>query len=154
MTDLISIIPAAHDAIIENRVMDALLLLTESTPLDKAIDLLAPDRTPRVGDLLCCSWGYDQTNVDYYQVVGVTGKSARVRAIRGQVLPSDRGSTTDLVVPVVDAFEESEEPFTRRFRLTRWRGEAPGYNVRIGDHGSARLWDGKPQGQTAAGYGH
>ena len=31
-----------------------------------------------VGDVLRCSWGYDQTNVDYYQVVGMSGKATVV----------------------------------------------------------------------------
>ena len=35
----------------------------------------------RVGDIFEASWGYDQTNVDHYQVVGVTGKSVRIREV-------------------------------------------------------------------------
>lgn len=30
--------------------------------------------TLQVGSILSSSWGYDQTNVDFYQVVGLTGK--------------------------------------------------------------------------------
>ena len=37
--------------------------------------------TLKVGDLLSSSWGYDQTNVDFYEVTAVTGKSAKVRKI-------------------------------------------------------------------------
>lgn len=35
----------------------------------------------KVGDVLRCSWGYDQTNVDFYEVVGVSGKSVIIREI-------------------------------------------------------------------------
>lgn len=37
--------------------------------------------TLKVGDLLVSSWGYEQTNIDYYQVVSVTGKSVSVQPI-------------------------------------------------------------------------
>ncbi|HKH21551.1 MAG TPA: hypothetical protein VKB53_11840 [Gammaproteobacteria bacterium] len=30
----------------------------------------------KVGDILVCSWGYDQTNIDYYEVVKVVGSSS------------------------------------------------------------------------------
>jgi len=30
------------------------------------------------GDVFRCSWGYDQTNIDYYEVIAVTGKTATV----------------------------------------------------------------------------
>ena len=39
----------------------------------------------KVGDLFAASWGYDQTNVDFFQVVALVGKnSVRVR----QVVPT------------------------------------------------------------------
>ena len=31
-----------------------------------------------VGDVFRCSWGYDQTNIDYYEVIAVTGKTATI----------------------------------------------------------------------------
>lgn len=54
----------------------------------------------KVGDLFCSSWGYDQTNIDFFQVIALVGSSSvRVR----QVCPrSDRvrsysdGSTEDI----------------------------------------------------------
>jgi len=32
----------------------------------------------KVGDVFRSSWGYDQTNIDYYEVVAVTGKTATI----------------------------------------------------------------------------
>ena len=29
---------------------------------------------PQIGDIVYSSWGYDQTNVDFYEVVGKQGK--------------------------------------------------------------------------------
>jgi hypothetical protein len=40
----------------------------------KAAKLSEPQTALAVGDVLCCSWGYDQTNVDFYQVVALAGK--------------------------------------------------------------------------------
>lgn len=41
-----------------------------------------------VGDVFRCSWGYDQTNIDYYEVIAVSGKTATVCAI-GRLSESD-----------------------------------------------------------------
>lgn len=42
-----------------------------------------------VGDVVYTSWGYDQTNVEYYQVTSIKAKSVMVRQI--SVNSSDRG---------------------------------------------------------------
>lgn len=42
----------------------------------------------KVGDIFRSSWGYDQTNIDYYQVIAVSGKTATVCAI-GSLSESD-----------------------------------------------------------------
>lgn len=38
-------------------------------------------KTIKVGDIWSCSWGYDQTNVDFYVVVKVTDKMVHLREI-------------------------------------------------------------------------
>ena len=38
--------------------------------------------TVAVGDVFRCSWGYDQTNVDYYEVIEVKGKHVTVIEIK------------------------------------------------------------------------
>ena len=40
--------------------------------------------TLTVGTILRACWGYDQTNIDYYQVTRVIGKSVEIRAISQQ----------------------------------------------------------------------
>jgi len=37
-----------------------------------------------IGDILDSHWGYEQTNVDYYEVVGLTTKSVKIRQIESQ----------------------------------------------------------------------
>lgn len=41
---------------------------------EKAARLSQPQEFLKVGDVLSASWGYDQTNIDYYQVTAVVGK--------------------------------------------------------------------------------
>ena len=36
----------------------------------------APKPTVNIGDIYVCSWGYEQTNIDYYKVIDVKNKSA------------------------------------------------------------------------------
>lgn len=44
------------------------------------------DAPVRVGDFFYSSWGYDQTNIDYYKVVGLTPKGVKVQEWTSQVL--------------------------------------------------------------------
>lgn len=46
----------------------------------------------QIGDVLYDSWGYDQTNIDWYQVTEVKAKSIVIRPIRG--ISSDHGGPT------------------------------------------------------------
>ena len=62
-----------------------------------------------VGQILYTSWGYDQTNVDFYQVVKVSGKRAYVREIKQSMQPgSEMGLTATTVAPVADDFCNEE----------------------------------------------
>ena len=38
--------------------------------------------TLKVGDIIYNSWGYDQTNIDFYQVISKTEKSVKLRMIK------------------------------------------------------------------------
>lgn len=44
----------------------------------------------RVGDIFCSSWGYDQTNVDFFQVVALVGESSvRVREVNPPIIEEE-----------------------------------------------------------------
>lgn len=46
----------------------------------------------KVGDVFSCSWGYDQTNVDFFQVVALVGKgSVRVRQVQPALIAENPG---------------------------------------------------------------
>jgi hypothetical protein len=65
----------------------------------------------KVGSILRCSWGYDQTNVDFYQVTKLIGsKMVEIRQIKGEGFEdlAMQGQTA----PMVGAFEG--EPIRKR----------------------------------------
>lgn len=50
---------------------------------DKEPEAEKPANGVQVGDLFYCSWGYEQTNVDFVQVIALCGKSSvRVRPVQ------------------------------------------------------------------------
>lgn len=108
----------------------------------------------KVGDILCSSWGYDQTNYDFYQVVKLVGKnSVAVRPVT-EVVVSDHISTRD-VVPVKDSFRT---PFhgCHDFKdgVAIKRVNPSGNYIKFSSYEYAYPWDGKPKNETAPGWGH
>lgn len=59
---------------------------------------------PKVGDVYVNTWGYDQTNVDAYQVVRVTDKSMWLTPIATAVVPGSEGFMSCKVVPTPGSF--------------------------------------------------
>jgi hypothetical protein len=57
----------------------------------------------KVGDIFRCSWGYDQTNIDFYQCTKVLGAFIEVREI-GQ-MAEETMSMQGECVPCVDSFK-------------------------------------------------
>lgn len=57
----------------------------------------------KVGDIFRCSWGYDQTNVDFYQCTKVIGAFVEIREI-GQ-MSEETMSMQGECVPCVDSFK-------------------------------------------------
>jgi hypothetical protein len=118
------------------------IILKEFTEIKK-------DSSVEVGDIFYDSWGYDQTNVDFYKVVKkVSPQVVLVRQVANKVTSSGKGS--DYVVPDEKFISEPV-----KCRLVK------GYNVPalslsgfdFAGH-KAIKWDGKPQYQTASGWGH
>ena len=100
--------------------------------------------TLTMGDILYTSWGYDQTNVDFYQVVELIGKCTVIIREIAQKTMAGHGGPSESVVAVKDSFTGG--PMTKRANSTN--------RVRIASYCSAGLWDGQPKHQTGWGYGH
>lgn len=71
----------------------------------------------KVGDIFASSWGYDQTNVDFYEVVGVTpsGKSVRIVSIGKEIVEQDGYSQRVKAVP--GSASPDAVPVTKRLRF-------------------------------------
>ena len=92
--------------------------------------------TLKVGDILNSSWGYDQTNVTFYQVTRVTKSSVVLGTLRS-VEDYDGQSMTGTKMPCPNEFANTKR-FMRRVGLI-------GQGVKIDSFEYAHLWDGKPQ---------
>lgn len=94
-----------------------------------------PDAPVKVGDIFYNSWGYDQTNIDWYQVVGVTptGKSVKVRPIAGKV--KETGFMSGESAPQKGKFTGAAK--------TKKLGIHNGEPYLASKHGWTSLWDGK-----------
>jgi len=86
----------------------------------------------KVNDILHSSWGYDQTNNDFWQVVEVRGKSVMVRPI-GKMTIEETGFMSAKVQPIPGEF--TGEPELKRVCF--------GNYVKF-DNQHAWLWCGKP----------
>ena len=62
----------------------------------------------QIGSVFCWSWGWEQTNVNFYQVIAKSGSKLTVREI-GFKTVSTTSSMSDNVVPVRDDFIGSTE---------------------------------------------
>lgn len=92
----------------------------------------------KLGYILECSWGYDQTNVDFYQVTEIIGKSTiKIREIDSTSVKDESGvAMTGLCVPVKNSFKTNSVEMVKKVR--------PGNYVSISSYASASLWDGMP----------
>jgi hypothetical protein len=87
----------------------------------------------KIDDVFCSSWGFEQTNVDFYQVVGKVGKSTlKLREISKEKKLIHRMSGE--AKPIKDSFLGDE--FKRRVKNN---------SIKIDDYSYADIWDGKPQ---------
>lgn len=118
----------------------------------------------KVGDYLVNSWGYDQTNVDFFKVVSLVGKTmVEVIPVVSKMVESDYGS-----VKVVPGDEERTFDVCLEFKKpgdewpSSWRaGDGPikkkakdgRVSLKSGYYWAYK-WDGKPEYETAPGWGH
>ena len=103
---------------------------------------------PVVGDILYSNWGYDQTNIDYYQIIRATPKQVILQQLQKKVVSV--GRTDEKVVPLKGKFDPREKKLRRKWR--------PGFNggisVSLTSYSGAHSWDGRPISQTRGGFGH
>lgn len=95
------------------------------------------------GDVLVSSWGYDQTNVDFYKVLvpAEAGKYCTLVKVGQKYVSGDAWSGTVVAVPE----QVMGAPFKKRVKpATSYSGPS----VKIASYAYASPWDGRPKSQT------
>jgi hypothetical protein len=87
----------------------------------------------KIGSIFASSWGYDQTNVNFYRVVRCTAKTVTLQEVQNKYVES--GDMVGKVIP-------SDIPKGATFRRTVKYYSAP--SVAIEDFAHAYLWHGRP----------
>jgi hypothetical protein len=103
----------------------------------------------QVGQLLYDSWGYDQTNIDFYQVIEVKNKSVVIQPIEGKMVPSQGySSMAGLTAPVANSFYG--DPI--RKNVNAWVSSGnPSYYLRS-DHGIINEYNKGDEGVYCSWY--
>ena len=102
-----------------------------------------------LGTIYVHSWGYDQTNVDFYEVTGLNGRTMVTLAPIGQ----DRRIATKvgmqgLTTPIPGQFIRDALNDRTEFRCKPYRYERE-WLCKVRDFGGgARVWNGKPKEWT------
>lgn len=109
---------------------------------------IIPNHSLKAGDILYSSWGYDQTNIDFYQVAQICGKKKIVIVKVGSKVV-ETNTYEDKVVPDTNVVGDVMPKMVNQFDFL----EKEDY-VRINDCQTATKWNGKPLAQTAFGWGH
>jgi len=92
----------------------------------------------KAGDIFVATWGYDQTNANFFQVTNVTTKSVKVRPIKSKTIDKKDQSMTSHAIPMKNSFDGASK--TKRIYLYEGREM-----FQAGDSmGSAEEWDGQP----------
>jgi len=68
----------------------------------------------KVGDIFHASWGYEQTNVNFYQIVSLKKSTAEFREIGYETVPGSEGYDCCDVTATKDAFLKDSEIFKKR----------------------------------------
>lgn len=84
----------------------------------------------KVGDVFSSSWGIEQTNVHYYQVVEIKGASYSLREIKGERIEESQGCMYGKVVPLIGDFRDDKV-------IVKRVSNRGGFNITNYEHASA-----------------
>lgn len=107
---------------------------------------LTSDHDIKVGDIFYTSWGYDQTNSEFYKVVEVKGSRIYLRELKSEIQSND-GAGSDAIVP-------SEEFEDDKIHTVSARANGTVTNLDGVSFLSLSKWSGKPVYVTDAYSGH
>jgi hypothetical protein len=93
----------------------------------------------KVNDILFSSWGYEQTNIDFYQVVNIKGQFVELKALKSNI-SAEIGFLTYKVTARLNNFSNNE--------ILKRKVIYPGDFVKINSYQIASLWDKRPLTET------
>lgn len=96
----------------------------------------------KVGDIFVSSWGYDQTNVDFYQITERRGHMALLKPISAKSCGLTGNGMADYVTAVKDGFLD-EGRYPAKWHRIQFSSGRPVFTVR--SFAWADPWDGKQQ---------
>jgi hypothetical protein len=97
----------------------------------------------KIGDIVYNSWGYEQTNVEFYQVVKITPKTITVKEIAQEIADESmegHGMSCD-VLGVKDIFLENGNEY--RLNVKAWNKDSH-YLTGVARYCSFSKWHGRP----------
>ena len=97
----------------------------------------------KVGDIYSSSWGYGQTNIDFYKIVEKKGKMSFMLQKIGSMISRHTDWGVDYVMPNPE--HTRGEPMLKR--MTQ-------YGFNLNSYATACPWHGRPVYETASGCGH
>ena len=101
----------------------------------------APVHDIKTGDIFYNMWGWEQTNVDFYQVVSTTAKTITIRRIMASNTEYDPYQMSGKKKAVPGCFHGEETlKKTPYFSMGEWRVNF--------EYGSGAKWDGEPMDFT------
>jgi len=96
----------------------------------------------KVGDILKCSWGYEQTNVEFYKVTKIVG-ACKIEIVEvGHIQQDVNSSMSCYVVP--DENREIGERLIKTVAQNSWEKQDGTYHVKINGSISLTPWSGQP----------
>ena len=105
----------------------------------------------KVGDILYASWGYDQTNIDWFKVDKLIGKSKVTLVPLGSKFAGETPEGYDN--RVLPAEQVNRNAFIAD-GSKNYMVNGSNNSVTLSSYAWARPWDGQPLYETQAGYGH
>jgi len=97
--------------------------------------------TLKPGDIITESWGYDQTNINFYQVIDVLGRcTVMIQEING--ITTETGFMCGNKVPVPGDFLPGSVMMKKRVQPGHL---SSGERIAIRSYSSGHKWDGKPE---------
>lgn len=106
---------------------------------------LTKDHDVKIGDIYYTSWGYDQTNIDFYKVVNVRGSRIDLKELTQQYVDRGEGGYDDSVIPG-DEFAND--------KIYTVSARADGTLTSLSSFEYLSKWDGRPKYQTNPYAGH